>query len=129
MSETSILTPAEYESVAERYLAAWNEPDASARATALADVCSPDVRYTDPLADVSGLAGLSAAIGSVQQQFPGFGFVAFGPVDGHHGQARFGWELGPQSGPAPIAGFDVVELDARGRITRVLGFLDRVPTA
>ena len=34
-------------------------------------------------------------IGAVQQQFPGFSFRLAGPVDGHHNQARFGWELGP----------------------------------
>lgn len=43
-------------------------------------------------------------------------------------QARFRWELGPDGGPAPIAGFDVALVDADGRLTDVLGFLDRVPS-
>lgn len=30
-------------------------------------------------------------------------------------------------GSAPVAGFDVITLDAEGRIRSVLGFLDRVP--
>ena len=70
-----------------------------------------------------------ATIAAVQDQFPGFTFRLAGPVDGHHGQARFGWELGPDEGAAPIAGFDVAVTDGAGRIRRVHGFLDRVPAA
>jgi len=59
--------------------------------------------------------------------------LSSGPVDGHHGQARFTWALGPDDsnvvGEAPVVGFDVVTLDDAGKITSVLGFLDRVPTA
>ena len=51
------------------------------------------------------------------------------PVDAHHDQVRFGWELGPQDGPAPIAGPDVAVADPEGRLELVLGFLDRVPAA
>jgi hypothetical protein len=64
----------------------------------------------------------------VQAQFPGFVFRLAGPVDGHHEQARFSWELGPADGPAPIAGSDVAVTDGNGRLRTVLGFLDRVPS-
>jgi len=37
----------------------------------------------------------------VQEQFPGFRFRLAGAVDGHHDQARFGWEFGPAGGDAP----------------------------
>jgi hypothetical protein len=30
--------------------------------------------------------------------------------------------------PAPVAGFDVVTTDEAGKVSRVLGFLDRVPS-
>jgi hypothetical protein len=65
----------------------------------------------------------------VHEQFPGFTFRLAGPVDGHHDQARFGWELGPEGIEAPIVGFDVAVTDEVGRIRQVHGFLDRVPTA
>jgi hypothetical protein len=49
-------------------------------------------------------------------------------VDGHHDTARFSWELVNEAdGSAPVAGSDVITLDAEGRIRAVLGFLDRVP--
>jgi hypothetical protein len=119
----------DFTQISARYLAAWNETDPAARVTALAELCTPGVRYTDPLAEVTGTHALSELIGAVQSQFAGFGFTAYGPVDGHHQQVRFRWELGPEGGDAPVAGFDVAELADDGRISRVLGFLDRVPAA
>jgi hypothetical protein len=65
----------------------------------------------------------------MQQQFPGFVFRLAGPVDAHHDQVRFTWELGPAGQEAPIAGFDVAVVDGDGRIATVFGFLDRVPAA
>ena len=115
--------------LADRYLAAWNETDPTAREEALAQLFTDDVRYTDPLAAVEGRAALDATIGAVQQQFPGFGFRLAGPVDAHHDQLRFTWELGPADQEAPIAGFDVALVAGDGRIRLVLGFLDRVPAA
>jgi hypothetical protein len=50
-------------------------------------------------------------------------------VDGHHDQARFTWNLGPAGEEPPVVGFDVAELDADGRIQRVLGFIDKAPVA
>ena len=114
---------------ADRYLAAWNETDPEARRAAVADVFSDDVRYTDPMVDVRGAEALAATIGAVQAQFPGFVFRLAGPADAHHDQVRFTWELGPEGGEAPIVGSDVALLDADGRISAVLGFLDRVPAA
>jgi hypothetical protein len=67
-------------------------------------------------------------IAAAHEQFPGFSFRLLGTVDGHHDTARFSWELVNEAdGSAPVAGFDVVTLDAEGRIRQVLGFLDRVP--
>ncbi|RZL66820.1 MAG: nuclear transport factor 2 family protein, partial [Rhodococcus sp. (in: high G+C Gram-positive bacteria)] len=46
-----------------------------------------------------------------------------------HRQARVGWALGPAGAESLIDGFDVLERDDDGRVTLVLGFLDKVPTA
>jgi hypothetical protein len=113
--------------LADRYLAAWNETDPDARRAAVDEVFSGDVRYTDPMADVRGAEALAATIGAVQARFPGFVFRLLGPVDAHHDQLRFTWELGPDGQEAPIAGSDVAVVDGDGRIRTVLGFLDRVP--
>ncbi|SDD40429.1 SnoaL-like domain-containing protein [Geodermatophilus telluris] len=113
--------------LADRYLAAWNETDPAARRALVDALFTEDVRYTDPVADVSGREQLAGLIGAVQAQFPGFVFRAAGDADAHHEQVRFTWHLGPDGAEAPVTGFDVAVTDGDGRIRAVLGFLDRVP--
>lgn len=111
----------------DRYLTVWNETDATARRAAIEEVFADGVRYVDPLAAIEGRAALDGLIGAVQQQFPGLVFTPGGPVDAHHGQARFTWHLGAPGAEPAVIGFDVAEIDADGRIATVLGFLDKVP--
>jgi hypothetical protein len=118
-----------YDDIAQRYIDAWNETDSAARRAAVDKLYTEDSRYIDPMAAAEGREAITATIAAVQQQFPGFVFRLAGPVDGHHNQARFTWELGPAGGPAPIVGFDVAVTDETGRIQTVLGFLDKVPAA
>lgn len=117
----------DYDALTMNYLSVWNEAESNARAAAAARLFSEDVTYTDPLADVQGLDGLAAVVAGVQRQFPGWRFRRAGLVDGHGRQVRFGWELGPEDGEAPVAGFDVAVVGDDGLIQQVLGFLDRVP--
>jgi SnoaL-like domain len=116
-----------YDELAQRYIDTWNETEPSARRTAVDQLYTEDARYVDPMAVADGRAAIASMIGAVQQQFPDFSFRLAGPVDGHHNQARFGWELGPAGSEAPIVGFDVAVSDDSGRIQTVLGFLDKVP--
>ncbi|MDR0344729.1 MAG: nuclear transport factor 2 family protein, partial [Nocardiopsaceae bacterium] len=66
---------------------------------------------------------IDATIGVIQGQFPGQAFTLAGPVDAHHDIARFSWRLGDGA----VMGFDVLVLAADGRISKVHGFLDKVP--
>ena len=116
-----------HDELAQRYIDTWNATDPRARRVAVDQLYTEDARYIDPLAVADGRDAIASMIGAVQQQFPGFSFRLAGPVDGHHNQARFGWELGPDGAPAPIVGFDVAVADDSGRIQTVLGFLDKVP--
>lgn len=123
-----------HENAVARYFDAWNATGPENIAKAVAAAWAPDGSYTDPLADVRGHEQIAAVIAAAHEQFPGFVFRPLGAVDGHHDTARFGWELVDEAGSAtsgegaaPVAGFDVVTLDAEGRIRQVLGFLDRVP--
>ncbi|WP_327580754.1 nuclear transport factor 2 family protein [Nonomuraea sp. NBC_00507] len=113
----------------DRYIAAWNETDADARTKAVAELWTEDATYTDPLADMAGHAGIAAVIEGAQGMFPGLVFSAGHVFEAHHNIARFTWHLGPAGGEPVAVGFDVVELAADGRIRKVLGFLDKVPTA
>ncbi|MFJ9867505.1 nuclear transport factor 2 family protein [Streptomyces sp. NPDC101165] len=119
-----------YVAAVTRYFEAWNAADAGALAKAVSVAWSEDGTYTDPLADVRGHEEIAAVIRGAHEQFPGFEFRLAGDVDGNHHIARFGWELvSTADGSAPVAGSDVVTLDEDGRITSVLGFLDRIPQA
>jgi hypothetical protein len=123
--ETEMTDPKE---IAQRYIATWNETDPEKRAALLRNAWADDVAYADPLAAVAGHDALGALIGGVQQRFPGFRFALIGAPDGHGDYVRLAWSLGPAGAPAPIEGSDVVTL-ADGRITQVIGFLDKVPQA
>ncbi|MFG1665643.1 nuclear transport factor 2 family protein [Streptomyces sp. Y7] len=115
-------------SAVTRYFEAWNAVEPGELPKAVAAAWAEEGSYTDPLADVRGHAALAALITATHERFPGFAFRLTGSVDGHHDTARFSWELVNETdGSAPVAGSDVLTLDAEGRITSVLGFLDRVP--
>ncbi|AVV46871.1 nuclear transport factor 2 family protein [Streptomyces sp. ID05-04B] len=116
-----------YENAVARYFEAWNAREPEALAKAVAAAWAVRGTYTDPLADVRGHEEIAAVVTAAHAQFPGFVFRLSGAVDGHHDTARFSWELVNGAGAAPVAGSDVITLDAQDRITSVLGFLDRVP--
>ena len=121
-----------FENIADAYIAAWNTRDAAERERAVAAAFAPGATYTDPLADVSGRDAITELIGGAQQQFAGWTFRLAGPVDGHHGQARFTWALGPDDGKEArhrSSASTSSPSTTPGQITSVLGFLDRVPTA
>lgn len=112
----------------ERYLACWNETDATARRALLAENWAEDASYTDPLVAVNGLDEIDATIAGVHTQFPGFVFTPVGAPDAHHDVARFSWGLGPAGEEPVVIGFDVAAVDEGGRFRSVIGFLDRVPS-
>ncbi len=112
----------------ERYLASWNETDPIARRRLIDDLWAEGGSYVDPMAAAHGHDEIDATIAAVQGQFPGFVFTLAGPVDAHHGQARFTWGLGPEGVESIVIGFDVAVTDEDGRLTSVLGFLDKVPS-
>ena len=119
----------DFTELAEQYIAAWNETDPSARRALIDEIWAADGRYIDPLAEVTGRDQIDAVIAAAQPQFAGMTFRLAGPVDAHHDQARFTWELGPDGADAVVVGFDVAQRDADGRLALVLGFLDKVPSA
>ncbi|MFC4944539.1 nuclear transport factor 2 family protein [Pseudonocardia sp. GCM10023141] len=109
------------------YIRPWNITDAAERAAAVDAAVTPDVRFVDPLSDLTGSAALSAAIGGVQSQFAGMELRLHGDVDAHHDVARFQWALGPAGAEPLVIGFDTVTFAADGRIATVSGFFDQVP--
>ena len=117
----------DFTELAEKYIAMWNETDPAARRVLINEIWSEDGRYIDPLAAVAGHDQIDTVVAAAQAQFPGMTFRLASPVDAHHDQARFTWELGPDGADAPVVGFDVAQRNGDGRLALVLGFLDKVP--
>jgi hypothetical protein len=111
-------------SIASRYIAAWNEPDAARRRALITAAFTPEATYVDPMMSNTGHDGLDAMIGAVQQQFAGLRFKLHGKQDGHNDVVRFSWALAAD-GAEPVAiGTDIAVVAADGRISSVTGFLD-----
>ena len=116
----------DFQNIAARYIALWNEREASVRARLLEEDWARGATYCDPMAQVAGHSDISALIGAVQARFPEFRFELTSVPNGYGEHLRFSWGLGPIGVDPVIEGSDVVTLEGN-RIGRVVGFLDKVP--
>ena len=113
---------------AERYLAIWNETDATRRLALIAESWTETATYVDPLMRGQGHEQINSLVEAVQSRFPGFRFELIGTVDGYGDNLRFSWGLGPANGEALIKGTDFAELEG-GKLKSVRGFIDQLPEA
>src|SRR5262245_62124918 len=114
--------------IAERYLAVWNETDAARRRTLIAEAWTEAGTYVDPLMRGEGHEQIDALVAAVHARFPGFRFKLAGSADGYGDNLRFSWALGPEGGESLIKGTDFAILEGE-RLKTVHGFLDQVPAA
>jgi hypothetical protein len=112
--------------IAENYIAAWNESDAARRQALLKAAFTDDVSYRDPIMQGDGHNGLAALIDGVQKRFADFRFSLKGKPDGFGDTIRFSWNLGPEGTDSVIEGTDIGVVE-NGRLKSVTGFLDKVP--
>ena len=64
--------------IIEKYIATWNETDPARRRALIEELYAADASYTDPLADLRGLAEIDAGVAGAQQMFPGMVFTLAG---------------------------------------------------
>jgi ketosteroid isomerase-like protein len=114
--------------IADTYIETWNARDPEERARLLARGWTPTATYVDPLMQGSGAEQIEALITAVSERFPAFRFQLRGTPDGHGAFVRLGWSLGEPGQEASIEGSDVLEMQD-GRISRVVGFIDRAPAS
>ena len=113
--------------IVDTYLAAWNETDAKARGRLIEKAWAPDGRYVDPLLAADGHVAISEMTAAVHSKFPGHRFRRTSGVDAHNGHVRFGWELAAPDGAITVAGVDIGEIGADGRLARITGFFGPLP--
>jgi len=112
-------------SIANAYLALWNEAEDVNRTRMLSESWATDARYADPLMQGEGPDGISAMIRAARSRFPGHRFELSGTPDGHGLFVRFAWDLVSPEDVTIARGMDVVWLDDAGRVREVIGFLER----
>lgn len=114
--------------IAKAYIQAWNETDPARRQALLQTNWTEDATYVDPVMAGQGHAEIAALIAGIHERFPGFRFQLLGTPDSHGNHGRFSWGLGPDGAEPIIEGTDFVEI-ADGRLAKVTGFLDKIPSA
>jgi hypothetical protein len=112
-------------STISEYFQAWNELDSDRRRDLLARSVMPDVQLVHPTFGRSrGSDALAGHIASYRQAMPGTEVVLTSGIDAHNQIARYTWEVVDAGGRTLVAGLDVVELAADGRLERILLFHD-----
>ena len=117
------------QNIAQRYIASWNETDATTRRQLVDALWTEDARYADPMMQAHGQDGIAALIGGVHTKFPGCRFALAGQADGHGPHLRFSWSLAPVDGQVLARGTDFAAVASDGRLAQVTGFLDQLPNA
>jgi hypothetical protein len=117
------------ERLVDAHLAAYAEPDAAARITAIREIWSLEGRLVDPPMEARGQAGISDLAATLLSQFPGHRFERSTALDTHHEFLRYGWRLLEPNGAAVLEGVDFVQCDVDGRIARIVGFFGSQPAA
>jgi hypothetical protein len=106
----------------DTHLVAYCDPDPARRAERVQSVWATDGELLDPPIQGRGVDEIAALTDAVLGQFPGHRFERTTAVDEHHGWARYGWALLDPDGTVVLTGTDVVQLDADGRLARIVGF-------
>ncbi len=119
--------PSPTELAAQSYIAAWQEPDAAARAR-LIDACfAQDARLVAPGSTIQGRAGLARAIDDFRADPRGLSARLVGAIETQGPLFRFRSVVEDRDGRAVFHGFDAGETDASGRITVLLAFSGAPP--
>jgi hypothetical protein len=113
------------DTLADRYIATWNETDPTRRLELIKATYTEGAIYTDPLNTGREHAGIDAMIQAAQVKYPGHRFRRTTNLDVHNDRVRFSWEMAPEHGPILAKGTDICTLE-NGRFQSVLGFMDEV---
>lgn len=106
------------------FFAAWGEPDADGRAALVAAAVGESIYYADPHAPepVTSADELASFIGMFTKNSPpGARAEVIEPVDSHHRHVRANIRF-VMSEEMQMVGQYFADLDAAGKITRLVGF-------
>lgn len=110
-----------------QYMAAWNEPDDTARGALLAQCWSDSGVYLDPNVLLAGRDALASKIGEVLASRPGARLEFMSGIDVHHNMVRFLWRLVRADGTYGDTSIDFGEIGPDGRLVKIVGFFGPAP--
>lgn len=120
------------EELAERYVAAWNEPDPTARRTAIAGLWVPEGEHYVRTLQAKGYEALHQRVtGSHEKNVrdAGFRFVRAGDVQFLRDAVMFHWHMVPAAGgPVAALGLEFLVLAGDGRIAVDYQFILPTPS-
>jgi hypothetical protein len=115
------------QTLADRYVAIWNEPDADARRATVAALWTPEGATLHRLIEARGHEALEARVAGAHEKWVrdrGYTFRSRHNAVGHHDVVKFNWEMGPPSGGEVVSvGLDYCLLDADGRMRCTYQFI------
>ena len=126
---TDTTTSTDTGALLDTYFEMWRTTDPAERAALVAEAFTEDGRHVDQHADATGHAELVEMITGVHDGFPGFQMARTSGVDRFGDQLRFAWDLNAADGSPIVAGLDIAEVAADGRLQRVTGFWGDLPEA
>jgi hypothetical protein len=106
----------------DTHLTAYCEPDPAKRTELLRSVWTSAGELVDPPMAAASVEEIAGLVDTVLTHYPDHRFQRTTAVDEHHGFARYGWALVSAEGTTAVAGTDFAQLDADGRLVRVIGF-------
>ena len=111
--------------IADRWFAAWNEPDAAARRRAFAALATSEIAFEDAYSSIRGLDELDAHVANARVHMPGITLARSGAPRHCQGTLLVDWSATLPDGKAVGRGTSVFELDGQARIARAIGFWAR----
>jgi uncharacterized protein YndB with AHSA1/START domain len=106
----------------DAWFRAWSEADVAVRTRLLSDCAAKDVRMQDKWSCLSGHDDLLQHITICLQMAPGVTMQRSGEARHCQGMALVDWIASDAKGEPRGKGTNVVQLDAHGRIARMVGF-------
>lgn len=126
--KANVLTNQEAWKIYQKYVDGWKAISDEERAKIVAEITSPDIRYTTPNHESVGRPTVSEHMAAFQAKFPG-GHFDVGDVSAHHDLALLTWVLVKADGSVFARGHDQIRVSPDGRIVSVITFAPPVSSA
>ncbi len=122
---SNVVTATEHANVnetADKFLAAWGEPDVALQASLLEQSVAPEISFRDKFSATEGLEDMKLHLAAAVQHMPGVRVKREGDVSQCQGTAVIRWVVIGPNGAEMGRGMNVCELAPDGKFARVTGF-------